>query len=431
MSDGSIGSPWELSEALTTWRIKPGHTVYLRSGVHSGQFVSSLIGTEAQPITIRPYPGEIAIIDGMLDINGAYTVWRDLEFRYSGWVTRTSAQTGGTPTDIPRRDLNIYGPGTKMINCVIHDLSNFGWWGPAVGSDVYGCLMYSNGWDAPDRGHGHGMYTQNHPGGRKVWQNCITWGHYSTCGKVYSATNAPLRQYDISGLICGPSGDSRLIIGSDDGSTEDVTVSDCMTWGAGINFSDALVTSQIAFDHLYVAFDEDIPMVLGNWNSLAGFDNTFIGGDGADESYRVVGLVASPGAWTLDRNAYHYTGPNAEPFREDGVSDYTLAGWQAATGFDLSSTLVVGPPTVNRIIVQPNAYDPARSHVVIYNWEGLASVPAPLSGRYTNAMNVAEGIDLEAGAALPMASWTVATPIGAAAPLVNWDSRFAVFLVTQ
>lgn len=398
--------------------------IWLMSGTYAGD-----LSLTTPNMKLQSAPGEWAVIDGNVDVWGSGVVLRDIEIMYSGWTKRTTAQIGGDPTDLPLKNLSVYGPNTRLINCIIHDLAGFGWWGPAIHSEVYGCLIYSIGWRGPDRGHGHGIYTQNQAGGRKTLGNCITWGHYSTCGKVYSASNAPLKHYDISGLICGPSGDSRFLVGSDDGSTEDVTVSDCMTFGAALQFGDALVTSSAAFDHCYVVHDRDIPLVLSSFASLTGTDNTIVGGDGLDQSYRVVAKIVNQRAWTIDRNAYHYTGPNPRPFRAEGVADYTFAQWQAATGLDAQSTYTRGLPTVNKIVVQPNAYDPARAHVVVYNWQGLASIVAPLSGRYTNAMNVSEAIDLEAGSALPMASWTVATPIGATAPLVEWDSRFGVFIV--
>jgi hypothetical protein len=399
-------------------------TIWLQPGTYTGDLDLTTPG-----MILRG--GGRAILDGDINVSGDGIELWDLELRYSGWPGRVSSEPGDGPSDLPTdKGLSITGPRTRMINCIVHDFSNFGWWGTAVDSEVYGCILYNNGWDAPDRGHGHGVYTQNNVNGRKTLRNCITWGHYATCGKVYSATGAPLRHYDISGLICGPSLDSRFLIGSDDGSTEDVTVQDCMTWGAAMQFTDALATSQIAFDHLYVVHVTDIPFVLAFFASLTGTDNTIVGGNGADESYRVVCKIADRGAWALDDNAYYYTGPNAEPFRDEGVAVYTFAQWQAATGLDANSTIALGVPTANKIVVQPNEYQSGRYHVAIWNWEELASVPAPIAGRYTNAQNMAESVTLAQGAPLPMTGWTTAVPIAAAAPITAFDPRFAVFLVT-
>jgi hypothetical protein len=393
-----------------------------------------LPGTYAGDIALTT-PGLIltgepgAILDGDVQVVGPDITLQNLELCYTGWTTRTSVQSGSNPTDIPQKKLSIYGARARMINCTIHDYADFGWWSTAIDSELNGCLIYSNGWDAPDRGHGHGVYTQNRPEGRKTFKNCITWGHYATCGKVYSATNAPLKHYDIEGLICGPSGDSRFLVGSDDGSTEDVTVHDCMTFGAALQFGDALVTSDIHFDHCYIAHDQDIPLVLSSFNTLTGLDNVIIGGNAPDLSYRFVCKIVNQAAWTLDHNTYYYTGPSAKEFRNEGVGDHTFAQWQAATGLDANSTMQHSAPTQNKVIVQPNEYQDGRYHVAIWNWEGLSSVAAPVAGRYTNTQNREESVVLEQGEPLPMSGWTTAVPIGAFAPLFLWDSRFGVFLV--
>jgi hypothetical protein len=416
---GTPDDPMGLTQAIK----QPGE-VWMLSGVYAGD-----LSITTNNLALRSAPGHWAIIDGAIDVRGDGVVLKNLEIMYSGWPGRISAQIGSNPTDLPLKNLSVYGPNTRILNCIIHDLAGFGWWGPAIHSEVYGCIIYSIGWWGPDRGHGHGIYTQNNTGGRKAFKNCITWGHYSTCGKVYSATNAPLKHYDIEGLICGPCGDSRFLVGSDDGSTEDVTVSECMTFGAAIQFGDALVTSSAAFDHCYIVHDKDIPLVLSSFATLTGYDNTIVGGDGADQSYRVVCKINNQRTWQIDRNAYYYTGPNALPFRNEGVGDHTFAQWQAATGLDANSTYIKGTPAQNKVVVQPNEYQEGRYHVAIYNWEALSSIPAPIAGRYTNAQNREESVVLEQGEPLPMDGWTTATPIGASAPIAEWDSRFGVFLV--
>src|SRR6185503_14054883 len=62
-SGGGMSSPWRtLGYAFS--RLRPGDTLFLRGGSY---FESSLTvsnsGTESQPIVIRSYPGETAVID--------------------------------------------------------------------------------------------------------------------------------------------------------------------------------------------------------------------------------------------------------------------------------------------------------------------------------------------------------------------------------
>ena len=64
--------------------------------------------------------------------------------------------------------------GVKLINLVIHDTGQgVGNWSAAPDGEVYGCIIFYNGWDAPDRGHGHGIYAQNQTGKKYLTDNII------------------------------------------------------------------------------------------------------------------------------------------------------------------------------------------------------------------------------------------------------------------
>src|SRR6188768_3996124 len=81
--DGSISSPWDLQTALNhPSSVRPGDTIWLRGGTHRianrvTKFVSKLAGTSSQPITVRQYPGERAIIDGNIQqiLGGWVNYW--------------------------------------------------------------------------------------------------------------------------------------------------------------------------------------------------------------------------------------------------------------------------------------------------------------------------------------------------------------------
>jgi hypothetical protein len=75
--DGSKARPWRtINHALK--QLKPGQTLYLRGGVYYENVYCALAGKKDAPITLRSYPGELAIIDGGLrefaeDAVGAWT----------------------------------------------------------------------------------------------------------------------------------------------------------------------------------------------------------------------------------------------------------------------------------------------------------------------------------------------------------------------
>ena len=64
-ADGSESTPWRsVNHALR--QLDPGATLYLRGGVYYEQVVIPVSGEDGLPITIRSFPGELAIIDGGL-----------------------------------------------------------------------------------------------------------------------------------------------------------------------------------------------------------------------------------------------------------------------------------------------------------------------------------------------------------------------------
>ncbi len=80
--NGSFNSPWKLQTALDhPSAVQPGDTIWLRGGIYNAPpYTSHLVGTSAEPIIVRQYPGERARIDGnyngnevTLNIMGKYT----------------------------------------------------------------------------------------------------------------------------------------------------------------------------------------------------------------------------------------------------------------------------------------------------------------------------------------------------------------------
>ena len=60
---GTKDAPWKsVSHALK--QIEAGATLYLRGGTYYERLYCSLAGTKEKPITIRSWPGELAVIDG-------------------------------------------------------------------------------------------------------------------------------------------------------------------------------------------------------------------------------------------------------------------------------------------------------------------------------------------------------------------------------
>jgi len=183
---GTKESPWDLASALGR-KLDPGSTIWIRGGTYTGEFQVRLAGTEAAPIQVRGVAGErVTILNcGIAVVPGADYVWlRDLEIASNVPIEkRVTDQTGSWPKDLPgSAGIVIHaGKGCKFINLVIHDnpMGGVGWWIGSTDSEMHGCVIYNNGWKAPDRTHGHCIYVQNKEGVKTI-SNCIltvpSWG---------------------------------------------------------------------------------------------------------------------------------------------------------------------------------------------------------------------------------------------------------------
>jgi len=183
---GTKESPWDLASALGR-KLDPGSTIWVRGGTYTGEFQVRLAGTEAAPIQVRGVAGErVTILNcGIAVVPGADYVWlRDLEIASNVPIEkRVTDQTGSWPKDLPgSAGIVIHaGKGCKFINLVIHDnpMGGVGWWIGSTDSEMHGCVIYNNGWKAPDRTHGHCIYVQNKEGVKTI-SNCIltvpSWG---------------------------------------------------------------------------------------------------------------------------------------------------------------------------------------------------------------------------------------------------------------
>ena len=161
-ASGTMADPIDLVTALSSdGPALPGDTIWLASGTYAGVYTSELRGTEAFPIVVRPLPGARVTLDSNvtsdeggsgLTINGEWSVFMGLEVMSSD-PGRVSTEDSSNPSDITLRSgINVFGPNTAVVNCVVHDTAGgFGSWRPAVDSVLYGNVIYNNGWTAPGK----------------------------------------------------------------------------------------------------------------------------------------------------------------------------------------------------------------------------------------------------------------------------------------
>src|SRR5262245_29182802 len=172
---GTADAPWDIGTALGGGhKIAPGDNVWIRAGTYHAPakvggtgYEIRLAGDESAPIRIGALPGAHATIDGGLNILPPATriEIRDLEILVSEPRPPNAIPPDPSYANVnrPWGGLNVSsGTGCKFINLVIHDNSQgVSWWTPSKESELYGCIIYDNGWAGTDRGHGHAVYTQN------------------------------------------------------------------------------------------------------------------------------------------------------------------------------------------------------------------------------------------------------------------------------
>lgn len=412
---GTSGAPMG-----STFLLQPGDY----DAPNNAAWICTLNGAAGTPYTFK---GGIGVRIGPIQIQGVYTTWEDVEFAYPHWTTRYSPTPGSNPPGVfGWARLSLYGRGTILRRCVAHDLADFGWGADATDSLIEDCLMYNIGWEASDRAHGHGCYIQNTNVGPKVMRRCVSLLCYASPTKIYGV-NGALENVTIEDSVFAFGKEGYFYVRSDNSAAHNITLRNLYTFGLQwqhMNYAPG--GGPITVDGGVIVSDID-------WYAYEGFKNWQ--GGASVRGLQVIGRRAvslwhgaAPAGW-IDESAYHIIPPSSQnyPFGAYGVYGSTsLAQWQAQSGNDLQSTYSTALPAEPRIEVIERSSDRV---VVVYNWNGAASVLAPVAGVYRNAMNMGESVTLHMGDPLPMDSWSTSTPMGADAPVAAWDSRFGVFLV--
>lgn len=459
--NGSPERPLDLATALSGKRpFKPGDTIRLRGGTYSGTFTSYLTGSAALPIIVRSYPGEWAVLDGgtnfatTLTVNGAYTNYWGFEVMKSD-PNRVTTQAGSDPTDVSRGSsdgIAVFGPHTRFINLVIHDDGEgFGFWPKAIDSELYGNIIYNNGWLGPDRGHGHGIYTQNETGTKLIKDNII-FNQFDLGIQNYGSSGAKLVGYYYEGNVVFNNG---FLIGGN-APADSINLTSNFTYGPSINLGYGNPNNGsvvVQNNYLY----GEIPLNIQFWSSITVTGNKLIEKpslQGVNVAIRLP-QVGIPSTYTLNQNTYYRGRPGALRtfyiYNSDGTyKDYSFAEWQLL-GFDTQSTFISNQnpslpaqPTGTDIFLRPNQYEPGRAHIIVYNWTLQNSVNVdvssimPVGARYEvrDVQNylgppVLTGTFAGQPLSFPMTNLIVAKPVGYDPGLQPTGPKFNVFVLIQ
>lgn len=448
---GSILDPWSLPYAVGQGvgsaqgdgKLTAGKTIAMRGGVyHVAGLVSYLTGTVSAPIILRQYSGERATIDGYMTLGGSYTWYWGFECLNSN-IGSDNIFPGPTCLD-------VYSPGSKLINLIVHDASGngIGTWEPAPDAEVYGCIVYNNGRIGASVGrHGHNIYFQNVTGAKRFVDNIVFNSYaYNFHGfsdaahlnNIYQEGNISFNAAQYTTF-----GGAEYLVGGGN------TPVNNLTFTGNYMYRSTGAVMQIGYD----AGTNNPPgstvtnnYLMGVWNyeewqGLTVTGNTFV--------LKAVPLLWIPDSgslvnFTWNNNTYKALFSTAFSLQIGGVRNaYDFAGWQAATGFDGSSTFQQANPTGQVIVVRPNQYEAKRANVVVYNWSGAASASVDLSTVLSvgDAYEIKEVQDYFGSAvasgiydgnpvSVPMAAVTPVAPLGATNfPALSTGTEFHAFVV--
>ena len=467
--DGTISNPWTLQYALdgAAGAVKPGDTIFIRQGTYNSYFSSSLQGTAANPIYVMPYPAEKVKLDAYtgivntvttLTINGRHTWFKGLEITSSS-PNHTSAQPGATATDIQiAAGVDIFGENIRVINFVIHDCpgGGIGYWSTSLGSEVYGCIMYYNGIQGSDRGHGPSIYVQNNDFTRpKSIVNNIMFKNYYTGVQIYSG-NGKIDGVNVDSNTVFNSGalaranivrGVNFIVGSENQKAREIKVRDNVFYRDATDGGNSSIRKNIHIGEGGINPVDSTFVLTGNYlmgsyaassmlNNFSDFNvqnNTFH----AYPNGNVITLEGSQAAPKQVWNNNRYISVSSIPF--DGQ---TFTSWKNAFGVDAQSTWSQADPGITAY-VRANKYDPNLFFVTVVNAATTATLSIPFdrpdlaSKSYTvtdvqNYYGAPVYNDAFDGSQLtiPMHVTTISTPTATppAAPQ-HTNSRLGVFVV--
>jgi len=452
--DGSFDYPWDLATALDgPAAVTPGSTIWLRGGRYTDGpyfdhgYLSNLTGTPDAPIVVRQYPGERATVTKFLTIQGAYT-W------YWGFEVVHPVPHVGYVFGVHNR-----GPGTKLINLVVHDASANGIlvWPTATNAEVYGSIVYNNGrMPLPTGELGHGIYCLSQSS-LLVRENIVfdNWAVGIHCyAEPAHGPEAALKNIHLDGnasfnnSVWGVPREEILVGGELPASG--ITVNHNYTYRTAfspIEVADVgyffLVNQDVRNQDVVLTDNYFVGgwLHVGDWTSATVTGNTlFTFANGG-----MLWLRSNLSGHTWSRNTF-FGDPAALAWRYNSSSITTFDGWQTLTGLADAGTYAGSAPTGVRIEVRPNQYERGRANIIVYNWEQRSTVSVDVSGilfpgdHYVvhNAQDfygapIASRIYTSGGLELPMVSIAPPAPLGmstAQAPVTGPTFNVFVLMTT-
>ncbi|MEP7106939.1 MAG: hypothetical protein ABI760_03140, partial [Ferruginibacter sp.] len=314
-------------------------------------------------------------------------------------------------------------------------------WSPAVNSEYYGNIIFNNGWYAPDRGHGHGVYTQNDTGTKSYIDNIIL-NNFGNGWQIYGSDKSKLKNFYLEGNVMF---NDRWLIGG--GSPlQNITLNtnfsykDMPQFGYSSQQNDGLVLHDNYFPS---------GISLFWWNNVTATRNTIFAGGSLSSPINMM-FAGTPDLSTFhfDSNTYYradsslsakqleFAWTNTSLAKNDtnrinrsgliNLPDWRQKGQDLHAKLEYfqmknATTLAISG---NKIFIRKNKYDSNRATIIVYNWDQANTVSVNVkgilsAGDYYELHNVEDdfgditmGKFKRGGLVFPMREHTVAKPLG-------------------
>lgn len=415
-----------------------GDTLWLRGGTYPTTTISTAVaGTSGSPVIIRQYPGERAILRGILQVHGANAWYMDFEFK-----NESVALNSGSCID-------VHAAKVKLIGIYMHDCggNGFGVWSDAPNSEVVGTVGYNNGWNSPagGGGYGHAIYVQSTSPDTVVIRDNAFFDNYAFGIHGYTEGGS-ITGIKIVGNAVWNSGVPgpreplpNIFVGSSTVAAHNLLVRRNMVFvstayvGSGNRSVELGYGSQnnTAVIDSNVIANGNVPLHLNKWTVATVRSNLIQSTTG------ILSVDGTHSGWTWVGNGWGHN-PTNTSWRMD-ATNRNFANWKTAAGAttDTARTSFTG----QTVHIRPNPYEAGRGMIAVMNWGGASTVDVDLTSiAQGNTVKVRHAHD-PLGTALTTGTGMVTLPTANVAPptpLPGWAGKtppvigpaFVVYIVS-
>lgn len=322
-----------------------------------------------------------------LSATGGYQELRDLEITDSYLPDRIIDTSSSNPALGRRSDgLTVAASNCRIVDCFVYNTGQVLFSGTAYnGVEFNGVIGLNCGWEAPDRGHGHGLYIQASTS--KIAKDCVLSNNFGGYGLHAFTSSGQVKGIDVNGCAFIPGGSSvNNRTAFLNGQLESNQFRNSFVFGGGasglqmLGDQDTNLSANVENNRIYALIPIDIEGFTGMGTATL-LNNVCVGvndlNGGLVLSYwKTASGTAS--AYSYTTNSW-YKGAN-EIFRTGPVTGThitnTFVQWQAL-GYDTAGTYSGSTgalPAANETTIRASDYDANRAMLVILNWQASSSV---------------------------------------------------------